>query len=520
MIKRVKIFATILTITLCSSFTTSLAASASDGMDYKTALKYSIEFYDANKCGTEAGGDNVFDWRSACHTNDGKSIGHDFTGGYHDAGDHVKFGLPQGYSASVLGWALYEFKDGFTKTNTYNKQLEQLKYFTDYFLKCNYENGKFVYQVGNGDIDHSYWGPPEKQNDAGRDNLFIADSSHSASDVLGETSAALSIMYLNYKDIDSSYSEKCLKTAKELYEMGKSNPGKGDGQSYYVSSAYNDDLAWAAAWLYDATKNKNYLNDAEQLIIKDSPWMDTTWTMCWNDMKVPTVLKLYQLTGNDKYKKSIDFNMNYWKNSIPTSPGGLKVLDGYGSLRYAASASMIALVYYKETKDESLTKLAESQLDYIMGKNPKNISYLVGYGDKWPVHVHHRAANGYIMNVDDYKNLPNKYVLKGALVGGPDINDSFSDVLDGYTQTEVAIDYNAGLVGALAGYVSLSSEDISEIKIGDINSDGAIDSSDYKLLKDYIDRGNIGADINSNTSDVNDDGKVNFLDLIALKNLF
>ena len=33
-------------------------------------------------------------------------------------------------------------------------------------------------------------------------------------------------MYLNYKDIDSKYANECLKVAKELYEMGKSNPGK------------------------------------------------------------------------------------------------------------------------------------------------------------------------------------------------------------------------------------------------------------------------------------------------------
>lgn len=519
MIRRGKIIATILTVTLCSSLGICSAVSASDGMDYKTALKYSIEFYDANKCGKDVAEDNTFDWRSACHTNDGKEIGHDLTGGYHDAGDHVKFGLPQGYSASVLGWALYEFKDGFTKTNTVNKQLEQLKYFTDYFLKCNYESGKFAYQVGNGDKDHDYWGPPEKQDDTGRDNILIADSSHPASDILGETSAALSIMYLNYKDIDSSYAEKCLNTAKELYQMGKSNPGKGDGQSFYQSSAYNDDLAWAAAWLYDATKNKDYLNDAEQLIVKDSPWLDTTWTMCWNDMKVPTVLKLYQLTGDTKYKNSIEFNMNYWKNGIPTSAGGLKVLNDYGSLRYAAAASMVALVYYKDTKDESLVKLAESQLDYIMGKNPQGMSYLVGYGDKWPQHVHHRAANGYIKNVDDYKNLPNKHVLTGALVGGPDLNDSFKDILDGYTQTEVALDYNAGLVGALAGYVSVCSEGSSEIKLGDVNSDGSVDSSDYMLLKNYIDNGNRGTAINNDSADANKDGKINFLDLIALKNL-
>jgi len=70
-------------------------SSAAASHDYATALKYSILFYDANKCGPDAAVDNVFSWRGPCHTTDGSEIGLDLTGGYHDAGDHVKFGLPR-----------------------------------------------------------------------------------------------------------------------------------------------------------------------------------------------------------------------------------------------------------------------------------------------------------------------------------------------------------------------------------------------------------------------------------------
>ena len=84
--------------------------SAKDSFDYSTALKYSIYFYDANKCGPEAGDDNFFDWRGPCHTTDGSEKGLDLTGGFHDAGISVKFGLPQAYTASILGWALHSTK--------------------------------------------------------------------------------------------------------------------------------------------------------------------------------------------------------------------------------------------------------------------------------------------------------------------------------------------------------------------------------------------------------------------------
>ncbi|MBN1759954.1 MAG: glycoside hydrolase family 9 protein, partial [Chitinispirillaceae bacterium] len=68
-------------------------------IDYASALDAAITFFDANRCGPNAGDGNAFSWRGACHVND------EVTGGYHDAGDHVKFGLPQCWSAATLAWA-------------------------------------------------------------------------------------------------------------------------------------------------------------------------------------------------------------------------------------------------------------------------------------------------------------------------------------------------------------------------------------------------------------------------------
>ena len=60
--------------------------------DYARLLQYSLYFYDANMCGDQVDENSAYTWRSDCHTSDGN-----FTGGFHDAGDHVMFGLPQGY---------------------------------------------------------------------------------------------------------------------------------------------------------------------------------------------------------------------------------------------------------------------------------------------------------------------------------------------------------------------------------------------------------------------------------------
>ena len=151
-----------------SSFTQS-ASAAEDYGNFAKALQYSIYFYDANMCGTEVGENTRFTWRGDCHTYDSqlpldtentnlsagfisenKSIldpdgdGYvDVAGGFHDAGDHVKFGMPEAYSGSTLGWGYYEFRDSYIKTGQDDHIETILKYFNDYFMKCTFRNSNF-----------------------------------------------------------------------------------------------------------------------------------------------------------------------------------------------------------------------------------------------------------------------------------------------------------------------------------------------------------------------------------------
>nr|XP_027083912.1 endoglucanase 9-like [Coffea arabica] len=87
-----------------------------------------------------------------------------------------------------------------------------------------------------------------------------------------------------------------------------------------------------------------------------------------------------------------------------------------------------------------------------------NMSYVVGYGIKYPLHVHHRGAsiphNGIKYSCtggwkwrDTPKANPNTIV--GALVAGPDENDGFKDNRRMMNYTEPRLAGNAGLVGAL-----------------------------------------------------------------------
>lgn len=102
------------------------------------------------------------------------------------------------------------------------------------------------------------------------------------------------------------------------------------------------------------------------------------------------------------------------------------------------------------------------QVDYILGKNPMNMSYMVGYGENFPRRVHHRGASlpsmdarkeafeckegtPYLMSNDSNPNL-----LMGAVVGGPGIDDKFYDIRTDASHSEPTTYVNAPLVGLLA----------------------------------------------------------------------
>ena len=136
---------------------------------------------------------------------------------------------------------------------------------------------------------------------------------------------------------------------------------------------------------------------------------------------------------------------------LKKTPAGFAMLNDYGSARYDTAAQLEALVYAKETGDYTFADWAEGQMEYIMGNNPMDRAYIVGYDlEKGASHPHHRAAHGSkTLNMDEPADQT--HVLWGALVGGPDANDYHRDITKDYIYNEVAVDYNAGFVGACAG---------------------------------------------------------------------
>ena len=443
--------ASLLTGTTALSAVAQLSASAASTDNYAKLLQYSMYFYDANMCGDQVENAGQMTWRGNCHTNDAVK------GGFHDAGDHVKFGLPAGYTASTLGWGYYEFKDSYDALGQTSHLRTITDYFAQYFKDCTtLSNGtvtNFVYQVGNADQDHAEWCAPEDQSDASRQ---VYQTSNGASDIAAGYAAALAVNYINFGNAED------LSYAKALYEFSiKYNKTAEDGiGEFYRSYDYYDDQAWAAGWLYLATKDNTYktflntfMNASNQGKSGSSGCQWGVYSpMSWNNVSLGSAILQGEITGNASDWSKVTTYLNQKCNSEST----YYCEDSWGSCRYNAAMQMAALATSKYAQSGAdYTSWCKAQMSMILGNNSKNANFVIGMESNSVKYAHHRAASGYASNDEMTGQVgysSKGHTLVGALVGGPtDSNFTYQDTIQDYKCNEVALDYNAGLVGAAAG---------------------------------------------------------------------
>ena len=429
--------------------------------NYGEALQKSILFYELQRSG-KLPENTRCNWRGDSALTDGADNNLDLTGGWYDAGDNVKFNLPMAYSAAMLGWSVIEDKKAYEESGQYEYILSDIKWVTDYLIKCHPEDEVFYYQVGDGNADHSWWGPCEVMTMNRPSYKVTKDNPGSA--VTGEAAAALAIASIVFKDTDKDYSKLCLDHAKSLYafsDSAKSDAGYTAANGFYNSwSGFYDELSWAGCWLYTATGDSKYLDNAKSCFTKAGH--DFDWALCWDDVHIGAALMLAKITGDKAYKDEIQKHLDFWScgtsdgKKITYSPKGLAWLDQWGSLRYATTTAYVAAVYSRwdgcpKDKVSVYWDFAVSQANYALGSSGR--SYVVGFGENPPSHPHHRTSQGsYCDNMNEPSEF--RHTLYGALVGGPDASDGYTDTVTDYCKNEVACDYNAGFTGLLAAMYS------------------------------------------------------------------
>ncbi|ODN41730.1 glycoside hydrolase family 9 protein [Piscirickettsia litoralis] len=134
-----------------------------NGFNYAEALQKSIYFYDAQRSGLlpvrgKAPGLNRVEWRGHSALQDGSDQNIDLSGGFYDAGDHVKFGFPMAATFSLLAWGALEHYEGYEQSQQLPFLLDNFKWAIDYIIKAHPSPNVFYGQVGDGQLDHSFLG--------------------------------------------------------------------------------------------------------------------------------------------------------------------------------------------------------------------------------------------------------------------------------------------------------------------------------------------------------------------------
>ena len=473
--------ATLFSCSAVSSLSSGIV-TAEGSINYADALALSLYFFDANQCGDKVD-DNCLTWRGNCHTYDAEaSLDNannldsslrsivdpdgdgkvDVSGGYHDAGDHVKFNLTMGFAASSLGLSSYLNPGVYKNAGCEDHLKEIIRNTADYMMKTTFlddsGNVAAICATVSNQSDHSMWTAPETQNYS-RPTYWLTASKNNSVISATMSSAFSSAAYI-FKDSDPAYSAECLKYAKALLDFTVNHPEMSNDPNsgmYSTSDTYVDDLCLAQVWLYingagdlpncKPNGDKSYTYNGQ----KYYDYYLYSWDKVWSGYSAI----MYKITGEQCYADEVK-NEIQGQGGLPTSSYNG---NGWGASRYNCALQFCGIA----TGDKTLIEGAKFQMDHILGNNSRGYSFLLGYGDKWPTHIHHRAANPGENNQTSVDNPDSKYVLYGALVGGDDSSGNYEDHSDRYQFTEPALDYNACFALACASLCSQYGDETDEI---------------------------------------------------------
>ncbi|KAI3840703.1 hypothetical protein MKX03_010947 [Papaver bracteatum] len=463
-------------------------ASYATGHNYGDALRKSLLFFEGQRSG-KLPPDQRLKWRRDSALKDGSAAGLDLTGGYYDAGDNIKFGFPMAFTTTLLSWGVIDF--GKNMGPELKHAVKAVRWATDYLLKVTSVKGTVYVQVGDALSDHNCWERPEDMDTSRA--VYKIDTSHPGSDVAGETAAALAAASIVFRKRDPNYSRILLDRAVSVFKFADKHRGAYSNSLrsavcpfYCDVNGYQDELLWGAAWLHKASRRRKY----REYIVRNEEVLgagDSINEFGWDNKHagINVLISKEVLMGKANYFKSFQQNADNFicsllpgvsNPNVQYSPGGLIFKAGASNMQHVTSLSFFLLAYsnylshsnkiihcgQQSASASTLRHLAKRQVDYILGDNPLRMSYMVGYGSKFPLRIHHRGSSlpsvkahpSHIGCKDGSRYFnspnPNPNLLVGAVVGGPNSSDAFPDSRPFFQESEPTTYINAPLVGLLA----------------------------------------------------------------------
>ncbi|KAI4315468.1 hypothetical protein L6164_028273 [Bauhinia variegata] len=381
--------------------------------DYGGALGKAIMFFEGQRSGKLPTSQRV-NWRGDSALSDGKLENVNLIGGYYDSGDHVKFGWPMAFTVSLLSWAAVEYESEISSVNQLGYLSSAIRWGSDFLMHAHTSPTTLYTQVGDGNADHQCWERPEDM-DTPR-TLYKISASSPGTEAAADYAAALSAASIAFRKVDSSYSSKLLSHSKSLFDFADKYRGSYGGSCpFYCSySGYQDELLWAASWIYKASGESKYLS----YLSGNQGWSQVVCEFSWDKKFVgaQTLMTEEFYGGKKEFSKfrsdAESFICAVMPGSsslqIKTTPGGLLYTRDSSNLQYTTSSTMVLFLFSKILTRSHIDRIqcgsahftpmqirafAKAQVDYILGNNPMKMSYMVGFGSKYPRQLHHRGSS-------------------------------------------------------------------------------------------------------------------------------
>ena len=393
--------------------------------------------------------------------------------GWYDAGDYNKYVVNSAFSIGLMLGVYEENKAYFDRLQT---NIPESKNQTADFLDEMMFNLRWLQTMqdpDDGGVYHKLTTPNFEgfvmPKDCHQPRYVVAKSVTATLDFAAVMAQMARLMKGNADYPD--FSAKAAEAAERAYlwalvhpdafyrqaDMNKQfQPAVNTGE--YGDGNATDERFWAATELYKLTGKTVYKQDALRLMPSDflmPSWGNVSglgmlsWLSAGDAVQADKVRQALQACC-DAYVKDTDL-------SCFQAPYGNHAHDfGWGHLSERCCGMGIALLFADQyVAKGNYRRYALENIDCLLGRNALGYCYVTGFGQKSPMHPHHRpsAADGI--------DAP----FPGMLVGGPNPgqqdkgsnlvypsslpDESYVDHADSYASNEIAINWNAALVGLL-----------------------------------------------------------------------
>jgi len=446
-----------------------------------------------------------------CHRRDGRTMYgpmpdssyHDAGGGWHDAGDQLKYLITASNATArmLLAYRLAprKFGDrvndlGQGRPNGIPDVLDEARWGLDWLHKMHPRADYLFHQVAD-DRDHIGWKWPDRDSSDygwGPNSyrvVYFADGrpqglrehkseATGVANLAGRVAAAMAMAYGIWKDSlgDPVFAEKCLRAARTAYALGRAHEGYQQGNSYgapyrYAEDTWADDMEWGAAELYRATGDPAYLDDARRYarLASTTSWMprDTTehyrfypFANVGHFALHPYVDAAFRDTLAGYYRDGIEATLRRGRQN----PYRIGVPFIWCSNNLAVNLITQILLYEQMTGDAQYHAFMLAQRDWLLGRNPWGMPMFTGIprGGEYPEDVHtsiwaltRREAPGGLVDGPVYATIYN--ALRGLTLTAPDEFAPFQnayvvyhDDIGDYSTNEPTMDGTADAIYPMA----------------------------------------------------------------------